>query len=97
MTRTGWFTNDNENHLFQESVERMESWQRAIADGVITQEELQEHLECTSALLRRLEPQLNDELHALVTEILLEMAVLNAMQSTLLWQEQSSHLFTKLT
>lgn len=96
MTRANWFSNGKQNHLFQQSVERMESWQNAIEDGVITDEELQEHLEYTSDLLRQLEPQLSDNLHALVTQILLEMAVLNAMQSTLLWQEHSSRLFTRL-
>ncbi len=72
--------------FFQEYVDRMESWQQAIADGRINPEEVRAQAERVAALLREIEPQLSDALHEQVTQLLLELAVLNAMQTTLFLQ-----------
>jgi len=61
--------------------ERMESWQRAMADGRIETTELQNQGERVLTLLRELEPSLSPTVHAKLTQALQELAVLQGMQS----------------
>jgi Holliday junction resolvasome RuvABC endonuclease subunit len=69
------------------SVERLESWQQAIEDGIIEPHEVAEQTRRVLDLLRTLEPLLDDEQHEHVTRVLEEWTVLQAMQSTLLIEE----------
>ncbi len=55
---------------FSGSIERLESWQRAIADGIIEPHEVAEQKERLVALLRELEPMLDDAQHEKVTRVL---------------------------
>ena len=55
----------------------MDSWQQALADGVVEPEEV----ERVADMLRALEPKLSDELHEELTGIFYELAVLYGMQS----------------
>ena len=86
MGRISWFSEEGDALFFQRYVDRMESWQRAIADGRIDPEEVRAQAERVAALLREIEPQLSDALHERITQLLLELAVLNAMQTTLFLQ-----------
>ncbi len=86
MARIEWFSDEGDDLFFNRYVERMESWQQALADGVVTLEEIKAQAERVADLLRKVEPMLNDEQHEAVTELLLEMAVLNALQSAYLLQ-----------
>lgn len=72
---------------FSGSVERLESWQRAIEDGIIEPHEVAEQKERLVKLLRELEPMLDDAQHEKVTRVLEEWAVLQAMHGTLLVEE----------
>jgi hypothetical protein len=83
-----WFDQNGEELALQEYVGRMESWQRGISDGRISTEELREQAERVETLFRTLEGQLDPELHRLVTETLLEYAVLQGMHGALLLEEQ---------
>lgn len=78
--RQSWFDPQSNQVLFDRFVERMESWQQAIADGVITSQEIQNQAELVARLLREIEPKLSDELHDKVTRVLYELAVFNEMQ-----------------
>jgi transcriptional regulator CtsR len=86
MGRISWFSEEGDDLFFQRYIDRMESWQQAIADGRIDPEEVRAQAERVAALLREIEPQLSDALHEQVTQLLLELAVLNAMQTTLFLQ-----------
>lgn len=86
MPRIEWFSDEGDELFFNRYVERMESWQQALADGVITLEEIKAQAERVADLLRKVEPMLNDEQHEAVTNLLLELAVLNALQSAYLLQ-----------
>ncbi len=86
MGRISWFSEEGDALFFQQYVDRMESWQQAVADGRIDPEEVRAQAERVAALLREIEPQLSDALHEQVTRLLLELAVLNAMQTTLFLQ-----------
>lgn len=72
---------------FTGSIERLESWQRAIEDGIIEPHEVAEQKDRVVALLRELEPLLDDTQHERVTRVLEEWAVLFAMQGTVLVEE----------
>ena len=75
-----WFDVESSEMMFTEYLERMESWQKALSDGIIQPAEFREQADRVADLLRALEPKLNDELHAEVTQILYEWAVLQAME-----------------
>ncbi|WP_376792318.1 hypothetical protein [Thermoflexus sp.] len=87
MARISWFGEEGDALFFERYLHRMEPWQQAIADGRVTAEEIKAQAERVIALLRD-EPQLPDALHEQVTRLLLELAVLNAMQVTLFLQNQ---------
>jgi hypothetical protein len=79
MGRTGWFDSESNELKFSEYLEKMESWQKALADGVVQPDEVRGQAEKVSEMLRTLEPKLSDELHEELTQILYEWAVLQAM------------------
>ncbi|MEN6410605.1 MAG: hypothetical protein ABFD44_12945 [Anaerolineaceae bacterium] len=80
MPRTEWFDPESSAMLFSAYAEKMESWQKAMEDGVITADELDHQAQKLADLLRELEPELTDEIHAQVTQILMELAVYYGMQ-----------------
>jgi hypothetical protein len=79
MARKGWFDPESNEMEFAEYLEQMESWQKALADGIIEPDEVQAQAVKVSGMLRDLEPKLSDELHEQVTKVLREWAVLQAM------------------
>lgn len=94
MTRRSWFEavvgDPARSSPFSGSVERLESWQRAIEDGVIEPHEVAEQKDRVVSLLRALEPMLDDAQHEQVTRVLEEWAVLQAMHGTLIVEEFAS-------
>lgn len=80
MARKSWFDPESNELMFSNYLEQMESWQRALADGVVEPEELQQQAERVSGMLRALEPKLSDELHEELTQILYEWVVLQGME-----------------
>ena len=80
MARTGWFDAESNEANFGEYVEQMESWQAAMADGVIEPEEIQAQAQRVADMLRALESKLEDEIHEELTRIFYELAVLYGMQ-----------------
>lgn len=87
MARVSWFSDEGDEVMFQQYVGRMESWQKAMADGTITEEELKEQAQRVAGLLREVESKLDDDLHEKVSEALMEWAVLQGMSTTLMMQE----------
>jgi len=81
MTRRSWFDPESNELMFSKYMEQMESWQQALADGVVEPEEVQQQAEKVANMLRALEPKLNDELHEELTQIFYEWAVLQGMET----------------
>lgn len=79
--RTSWFDETAGVTHLNEYFQRMESWQRAIADGKITPEEIRDQGNLVVTLLKEVEPLVSETEHRLITETLYEMAVLQAMQA----------------
>ena len=80
MARTSWFDENAEQPLIQEQVNRLESFTSALADGQVTSQELGGQEKRLVAAMRQLEPELNDGLHAKVTEVLVELTAYNVMR-----------------
>ena len=80
MARTSWFDAESSALAFDHYVEKMDSWQSALADGVVEPQEVQQQAERVSRMLRTLEPKLSNTLHEELTQIFHELAVLYGMQ-----------------
>lgn len=74
--RDGWFDGRGLDLLREQFLDHHEGWKRYIADGQITAEEILEQENKIVEILTKLEPLLDDELHARVTEALLEYEVM---------------------
>jgi len=80
MARTSWFDQESDAIDFAEYVDDMNSWQEALADSVVTPEEMEQQMERVTELLREIEPKLSDELHAELTILFHELAVFYGME-----------------
>jgi flagellin-specific chaperone FliS len=76
-----WFDQETDVLLLDEYIVEMDSYQRIVEDGNITDAELVEQTLRVASILRRLEEALSPEAKALATEAFGEMAVLNALQA----------------
>ncbi len=92
MAKRSWFDPESNELMFSKYLEQMESWQSALADGVVEPEEVRQQAERVSEMLRVLEPKLNDELHEELTQVLYEWAVLQGMERLAqLTEEEGRH------
>jgi hypothetical protein len=81
-SRISWFDQGKGPSYLSAYFQRMDSWQRAMADGKITPEEIRDQASTVIALLKEVEPMVSEAEHQLITEALYEMAVLQAMQAS---------------
>src|SRR5262245_42601843 len=77
--RTSWL-DDKSHATINDSARQMQSFLRAMADGVIDDSELKEQEEKVVELMKVIEPKLDDDLHQLVTQLLCEVTVYDIMQ-----------------
>ena len=80
MGRTSWFDEESNELEFAKYVEQMESWQTALADGIVTPDEVHQQTIRVADLLEKLEPKLSDEIHADLTTVFYELAALYGME-----------------
>jgi hypothetical protein len=80
VTRTSWFDDKAEHPVIQEQLMRLESFTTALADGVVTGDELTSQERRLVAAMRALEHELSDELHAKVTTVLVELTAYDVMR-----------------
>lgn len=77
--RTNWL--DDEGGLaIDDYARKLESYLEAMADGVVSDDELNAQETRVVELMREIEPQLDDELHAKVTTLLCELTAYDIMQ-----------------
>lgn len=77
---TRWFDPETGILRLDEHIITMPSYQRIVADGIVTEEEIVEHGAQVTSLLSQLEGLLTQKAHAVATEALCELAVLYAVQ-----------------
>ncbi|MFN0169525.1 MAG: hypothetical protein ACKV22_24145 [Bryobacteraceae bacterium] len=90
MARVNWLDEELDLPLIDEQVEKLESFANAMADGVVTKDELEKQQETLLDAMREVEGSLNDEQHAGVTRLLIELSAYNIMR--LLNELQSQRL-----
>src|SRR5688572_18487994 len=80
MAKTSWFDERAQHPTLHERVEKLDSFTKAMADGVVDRRELDGQEQRLTAAMKRLEPELGDELHAKVTSVLVELTAYNVMR-----------------
>lgn len=81
MARTSWFDETAEHPVIQERVAKLESFTNAMADGIVSRDELHAQESRLSAAMKALEGQLSDDAHAQVTTVLVELSAYNVMRT----------------
>jgi hypothetical protein len=81
-TRTDWLDDTTETPLIGHYVERLGTFLEAMADGRIEPQELHAQEARVVALMKSIEPKLDDALHQEVTKLLCELSAYNIMQTT---------------
>ena len=80
MARTSWFDEKAEHEAIQERATRLESFTSALADGVVSKQELGGQEQRLIGAMKKLEAELSDDLHAKVTAVLVELTAYNVMR-----------------
>jgi hypothetical protein len=78
--RGSWLDESTQTPLIAEQAQRLETFVAALADGRIDQGELDAQEQRVAALLREIEPLLDDALHEKVTRLLYELTAYDLMK-----------------
>jgi hypothetical protein len=77
-SRSRWF--DKKSHpLIEEQARRLDAFVAALADGRVDAAEVEAQEARLVNLMKEIEPQLDDELHAKITELLCELTAYDLM------------------
>lgn len=87
LKRTAWLDPKSSAPLLKAYAGEMESFLKAMADGVIEPSELEEQEKEIIALMQEVEPLLDDVVHEKVTRLLCEVTVYDMMQMAMALQE----------
>lgn len=79
--RLSWFDEKAGFEAIQERASKLESFTGALADGEVSRNELGAQEQRLLTAMRSLEPALNDEQHAKVTAVLVELTAYNVMRT----------------
>jgi len=80
MARSSWFDDKAEHPVIQERLSKLESFTSALADGVVSSQELSGQEQRLVAAMKTVEGQLDDAVHAKVTTVLVELTAYNVMR-----------------
>ena len=80
MAKTSWFDDKAGSEQIQDRVRKLDSFTSALADGVITKQELDAQEQRLVEAMKKAEPLLNDEQHAQMTTLLVELTAYNIMR-----------------
>jgi hypothetical protein len=79
-TRTPWLDVEGETPLIDDYARELSGFLDALADGVVSEKELKAQEERYVALLKEVEPKLDDATHEKVTRLLCETSAYSVMQ-----------------
>jgi hypothetical protein len=80
-TRTQWLDEKTDAPVIDQYVQRLGSFMDAMADGKIDADELKSQEARVAALMKTVEPELDDKLHEQVTHLLCELSAYNIMHT----------------
>jgi hypothetical protein len=78
--RSSWFNETTRTPLIEQSARELDSFIETMTDGRVDAAELQAQEVRLVALMKEIEPQLDDVLHEKITRLLCEMTAYNLMQ-----------------
>ena len=81
MARVNWLDDKAQTTVIDDRAQSMESFVAAMADGVIDASELSAQEARLVAVMKKVEPMLDDATHESVTELLTEMSAFSTMQT----------------
>ena len=81
LGRTHWLDESTDAPLIHDYAHRLSGFMEAMADGKIETHELKEQEARLIALMKKVEPELNDKLHEDVTHLLCELTAYNIMHT----------------
>jgi len=90
MTRVSWFDEKTHVPVIDEQVKNLSTFVDAMADGVIDDNELDKQQSSVVEAMKAVEGDLNDEQHAKITRLMVELSAYNIMR--LLHELQRSRL-----
>ena len=79
--RLSWFDEKTHEPLIEGYARQLDSFVETLADGKVEPSELLAQEERVVALMKEIEPQLDDALHAKVTRLLCELTAYDLMQT----------------
>jgi hypothetical protein len=80
MARISWLDEKAEHPLIQERVQQLDTFTSALADGVVTAQELSGQEQRLIAAMKSVESELPDAVHTKMTTVLVEMTAYNVMR-----------------
>jgi hypothetical protein len=80
MARTSWFDESTHLPIIDEQVRKLDSFLKAMADGVIDKRELEEQQQSLIQVMKDVESGLTDEQHVKTTRLLIELSAYNIMR-----------------
>ena len=80
MARISWFDDKAEHEAIQDRVSKLDSFTSALADGVVSKQELSGQEQRLVAAMKTVEGELSDDLHSKVTKVLVELTAYNIMR-----------------
>ena len=79
--RTSWFDENAGFEAIQERASKLDSFTSALADGEVSSHEVASQEQRLTTAMRALEATLNDDQHAKVTAVLIELTAYNVMRT----------------
>jgi predicted thioredoxin/glutaredoxin len=80
VARTSWFDEKAGEPIFQEQLKHLDSFTTAMADGVVTRQELSGQEKRLVEAMKSVEGELSDALHDKTTKLLVELTAYNIMR-----------------
>jgi hypothetical protein len=79
--RVTWLDDKTDSPMIDDYASKLNSFLEAMADGRIESKELKDQEKRVVALMKKIEPELDDDMHEQVTELLCELTAYNVMHT----------------
>ena len=80
MTRVSWFDEKTHMPVIDEQVHKLSTFVDAMADGIIDHAELEKQQSSVVEAMKAVEGELNDQQHAKITRLMVELSAYNIMR-----------------
>ena len=80
MARTSWLDEETQEVQIDDYARQLTSFLEAVADGRVDAAEVERQEKRVGEIMKEVEPQLDDDLHAKLTKLLCELSAFNIMQ-----------------